>query len=54
MKLEHIIPSAPEVLREAVIVIVGAIIAVAVVRLLPEKMQDFFRIQVMPPKGDTK
>jgi len=40
----NIIPSAPEVLREALIVLAGALIAYAVVKMLPANMQQFFKL----------
>ena len=40
----QIIPSAPEVLREALIVLTGALIAYTVVQLLPPRMKKYFSL----------
>lgn len=40
-----IIPSTPEILREAIIVLAGAALAVFVVRSLPKSWQDFFTLK---------
>lgn len=39
-----IIPSAPEFIREALIVLGGALIAYAVVKMLPDNVQRMFSI----------
>lgn len=44
MKVQAIIPTAPEVLREAVIVMAGALLAVIVVRMLPGSLRQWFDI----------
>lgn len=40
----NIIPSAPEVLREALIVLAGALIAYTVVKMLPANLQKLFTL----------
>lgn len=44
MKVPAFIPTAPEVLREAVIVMAGALLAVVIVRQLPKAWQSWFDI----------
>lgn len=44
MKLGAIVPSAPEVLREAIIVLAGALLAMAVVKALPSSWQQWFNL----------
>lgn len=45
------IPAWHEIARETLIVMAGALIAVAIVRLLPVKVQAFFRL---PPLEGTQ
>ncbi|WP_153469089.1 hypothetical protein [Rhodocyclus gracilis] len=42
--MNKIIPTMPEVLREAIIVAAGALIAALVVRSLPQKYRDMFSL----------
>lgn len=42
MQVKAIIPKAPEVLREAVIVLAGALIATVIVRGLPADIRRWF------------
>lgn len=42
MKVGAIIPTAPEVLREAVILLAGALIATMIVRGLPDQVRAHF------------
>lgn len=42
MSLKPFIPSLPEIGREAVIVLAGALLATIVVRALPEKYRKLF------------
>ena len=42
MNVQKIIPTAPEVLREAIIVMAGALLAVMVVKALPAAWQQWF------------
>lgn len=42
--MSQYIPSAPSIVREAIVVVVGALIAVAFVRLLPPNIQQFFTL----------
>lgn len=42
VKLPGFVPKAPDVIREALIVLAGAMIAAAVVRGLPEQFQRYF------------
>lgn len=42
--MKGIIPTMPEVLREAIIVAVGALIAAAVVRMLPAETRRLFSL----------
>lgn len=44
MKVRKIIPTGPEVLREAIIVAAGALLAAMVVRNLPQKWRDMFNL----------
>lgn len=44
MKLPAFVPTGPEVLREAIIVMAGALLAVAVVRMLPTTWQSWFNL----------
>ena len=44
MSVRAIIPTGPEVLREALIVMAGALLAVAVVRVLPVEWQQWFSL----------
>lgn len=44
MKLPEFIPSAPEILREAIIVMAGALLAVVIVRQMPPAYQSWFNI----------
>lgn len=44
MQVTKIIPTMPEVLREAIIVAVGALIAAAVVRALPAEYRRMFSL----------
>jgi hypothetical protein len=39
-----IIPTAPEVVREAIIVLAGALLAYVVVKSLPKDLQAFFSL----------
>lgn len=39
------IPSAPAIVREAICVCAGALLAVALVRLMPANIQQFFLLQ---------
>lgn len=43
--MSHYIPTAPQVIREAICVCAGALLAVAVVRLMPPSVQQFFLLQ---------
>lgn len=45
MKVKAIIPTAPEILREAVIVLAGAMLAVVVVKALPVEWRRWFNLQ---------
>ncbi|AKU11539.1 hypothetical protein AzCIB_1638 [Azoarcus sp. CIB] len=42
MQLKSIIPSGPEILREAVIVLAGALLATVVIRMLPATAKQWF------------
>lgn len=42
--LKKVIPTAPEVLREAIIVLAGAVLAVVVVKALPAQWQQWFNL----------
>ena len=44
MNVSKIIPTPPEVLREAIIVMAGALLAVLVVRALPKEWQQYFNL----------
>jgi len=44
MKVTAVIPTAPEVLREAVIVMAGALLAVVIVRQMPLAWRQWFDI----------
>lgn len=39
-----IMPTAPEVTREVLVVLIGAFIAVLIVRQLPENLQQLFNL----------
>lgn len=39
-----ILPSGPEVIREAIIVMAGALLAVLIVRQLPQQWQQMFNL----------
>lgn len=43
--MSNYIPTAPAIVREAICVCAGALLAVAVVRLLPANIQQFFLLQ---------
>lgn len=43
--MDNYIPSLPAIVREAICVAAGALLAVAVVRMFPEGVQDFFSLQ---------
>lgn len=42
MSVKSVIPSGSEVVREAIIVMAGALLAVVVVRALPEQWRQWF------------
>lgn len=44
MNIRRIIPTAPEVLREAIIVAAGALIAAIVIRSLPPETRRLFSL----------
>lgn len=44
MNVKSIIPTAPEVLREAIIVLAGALLAVVVVKALPAEWRQWFNL----------
>lgn len=44
MTVKNIIPTGPEVLREALIVLAGALIAVIVVKAMPANVQSWFTL----------
>jgi len=44
MNVSKIVPTAPEVLREALIVLAGAALAVVVVRVLPVEWRQWFNL----------
>ena len=44
MSIKAIIPSGPEVVREAIIVMAGALLAVVVVKALPAEWQRWFNL----------
>lgn len=43
--MKDIIPSIPEVAREALILLAGALIATAIVKALPDKYKGLFSFQ---------
>jgi hypothetical protein len=45
------IPSAPAIVREAICVAAGALLAVAIVRLMPDNIKQFF---MLPQQGTSK
>lgn len=44
MNIKKLLPSTPEVTREVVVVLLGAFIAVLIVRQLPESFQQLFNL----------
>lgn len=53
MKTPSFIPTAPEVLREAVIVMAGALLAVLIVRQMPATWQSWFNISTLGGKDGS-